>query len=81
MRDLVNGIEVVDVEAHYDLAAAGRCGSRDHRAEMKRATSPIYTFSLPHMTKLTVLTLRLRKIVIRLEPELHVTRWSCKMFK
>ena len=37
MRDV---IQVVDVEAHYDFAAAGRCGSRDHRAEMKRVKPP-----------------------------------------
>ena len=40
MRDLVDEIQVVDVEAHYDLGAAGRCGSRDHRAEMKRVEPP-----------------------------------------
>ena len=40
MRDLVDGIQVIDVEAHYDFAAAGRCGSCDHRAEMKRVELP-----------------------------------------
>lgn len=36
MRDLDDEIQVVEVEVHYDFAAAARCGSRDHRAEMKR---------------------------------------------
>ena len=36
MRDLVDEIQVLNVKAHYNFAAAGRCGSRDHRAEMKR---------------------------------------------
>ena len=40
MRELVDEIQVVDVKAHYNLAAAGRCGSRDYRAEMKRVESP-----------------------------------------
>ena len=35
MRGLDDEIQV-DVEADYDFAAAGRCGSRDHRAEKKR---------------------------------------------
>ena len=29
MRDLVDEIQVLNVEAHYNFAAAGRCGSRD----------------------------------------------------
>ena len=36
MRELDDEVQVIDVEAHYDFAAAGRCGSRDHRAELKR---------------------------------------------
>ena len=47
MRELVDEIQVVDVEAHYDFAAAGTCGSRDHRAEMKRIKSPT-NFSAEH---------------------------------
>ena len=40
MRDLDEEVQVVDVEADYDFAAAGRCGSRDHRAEGKRVKLP-----------------------------------------
>ena len=43
MRDLDDEIQVVHVESHYDFAAAGRCGSRDHRAEMKRIKSPTHS--------------------------------------
>ncbi len=42
MRDLDDEIQVVNVEAHYDFAATGRCGSRDDRAEMKRVKWPTY---------------------------------------
>ena len=47
MRELVDEFQVVDVEVHYDFAAAGTCGSRDHRAEMKRIKSPT-NFSAEH---------------------------------
>lgn len=40
MRDLDDEVQVLDVEAHYEFAAAGRCGSRDHRAELKRVEPP-----------------------------------------
>ena len=50
MRDLADEIQVVDVEVHYDLAAAGRCGSRDHRADLKRLSLTFTRESLSRMT-------------------------------
>ena len=44
MRNLDDEIQVVDVEADYAFAVAGRCGSRDHRAERKRVKLAILVF-------------------------------------